>query len=140
MSRHPNRIQVRWRTDFIRNHKATLIQDITEYRAIVLPALTAVMPEFASYGLSEEDCFEWIVREEIERVFYLFDATHSHNHWPKTLIHNRVDAQLREPLSRYTTHYLRAPRLYGENNVVLIEVVGPDLWIDYDRSVYQSLI
>jgi len=140
MSRHPNRIEVRWRTDFIRNHKATLIQDITEYRALVMPALSAVLPEFANSGLDEESCFEWIVREQIERVFYLFDPNHLHNHWPQTLIHNRVGAQLSQPLDRYTTHYLRAPQLYGENNIVLIEVVGPDLWIDYDRSVYQSVI
>ena len=140
MSRHPNRIETRWRNPRLQHHKATLIQDISDYRSLVISALTTVLPEFVHYGLSEEDCFEWIVREEIERVFHLYDPDHTHNHWPHTLIHNRVDAQLSQPLSRLSTHYLRAPRLYGENNTVLIEVVERDLWIDYNCETYQPLI
>ncbi len=140
MSRHPNRIEMRWRNSRLAHHKATLIQDITDYRSIVWPALTQILSDYTHLGLSEQDCFEWIVREEIERVYHLFDRQHTHNRWPYNLIHNRVDAALTYPLSRYTRHYLRAPVLYGENNLVLIEVVDRDLWIDYDYEQYKPLI
>jgi hypothetical protein len=115
----------------LRLHRATLIQDITEYRSIVLALLRPVLLNFASYGYDEEDALEWIVKEEIERIYHLFDGNHIHNHWPLSAIHNHVAASSPILFSKYAEFYLRAPKLYGDNNQVLIELVDQDLWIDY---------
>ncbi|MNU19653.1 hypothetical protein D3C71_78860 [compost metagenome] len=138
----PERMAWQWKNPYLSHHRATLIQEITEYRHLVVSLLTRVLPDYSYLGVSEEDCFEWIVREEIELVFGLFDPGHIHNERPYSLIHNRVNAAAPVPLSRYTTHYLRAPALYGENNQVLIEVFHQDLWIDYgyDYPKYISTI
>lgn len=135
-----NRLLTRWKNITLGDHRATLIQEITEYHDIVYRLLRDILPDHAYLGLSEEDCFKWIVREEIEEVYHLFDRQHIHGHASYSLIHNRVSAAAEQPLSRYTTHYIKAPQIFGENNIVHIDVIGPDLWIDYTRSVYQPLI
>jgi len=135
-----NRLQTGWKNLKLVDHRATLIQEITEYHDIVYALLRQILPDHAYLGLSEEDCFKWIVREEIEEVYHLFDRQHIHGHSSYSLIHNRVNAAAAQPLSRYTSHYIKAPRVFGENNIVHIDVVGPDLWIDYTRAVYQPFI
>ena len=123
------------------SHRATLIQNIGDWYAILQPHAQPIFELYASEGLSEESIWEWIIAEELELVYGLFDGHHQDHRArdPHRLIHNALDAALPFALSRYTSHYIKAPKVYGDENEISIELLGIDLYIDYYRSPFQPL-
>lgn len=120
------------------SHKATLIQDISEFIDLLSHAVTPLLQDYhADYGLTVESVVQWIIDEEIERIYLLFPKNHKHNQWPYSVLYEQVRQALSVGLNRYTKHYVRAPALYGDNNEVETYIKGMDLYIKYYRySVY----
>lgn len=118
-----------------RRWKALLIQDIIDYASIILPIIQHyiryVQPE--CYIRSPEAVLEWIIREEIERTYYLFDTRHQRHLYPYSAIAQYVKGQVPYDFSVLTGQYIKVPLLYGDNMHVEIWVKGRDLYISYNK-------
>jgi hypothetical protein len=115
----------------MRLHRATLIQDIYEYKEILRPYLDPLMEPYTTHGISEESTLHWILAEELELIYGLFDESHEHNCFPYVQIHNQLSGLLPYPLSVLTANYVRAPKLYNPESFINLELVGRDLHIKY---------
>jgi hypothetical protein len=117
--------------------RATLIQNTTEFQAYLKPYLDSVMEPYASSGVAYEDALEWIVAEELELIYMLFDRKHQMRRRsnPYQWIYASLQTILPVPLSVCVSYYIAAPRLYEDLEVV-IGFQGPDLHIQYFREAY----
>ena len=123
------------------NHRATLIQNIGDFYHVLRPYAEPIFETYASSGFDEEDFWLWIIAEELELVYGLFDRHHQtrHEQDPHRMIHSALNSSLPHSLSRYTSHYIRAPKIYGESNLIELETWGIDLYIDYYQPPGQPL-
>lgn len=112
-------------------HKATLIQGIEEYLYYLKPHLHSFLELYARSGINEEDVILWIIEEEIELIYGLFTLNHTHSNRPHTYVHQSLNASLHITLSRLTTCYIKAPRIYDDNNQIEIKIINNDLYITY---------
>lgn len=118
--------------------KATLIQDIQGYLDILKPLIARFIEPYLHLGLDEETIFQWIVEEEIERIYHLFTQNHEQRLMPHSMIYNWVQSEVGKTrnmeLNRITTYFIKAPRLYSDNNIIDIKVDGRDLHIGFYRD------
>jgi hypothetical protein len=113
-------------------HKATLIQDITQYLLVLREYLQPVLTNYPHYNHTPEaDVIKWIIEEELELGWHLFASRHIHNAYPHHYIHNLVSASMPMPLTNYSQFYLLAPQLYGDHNEISIRLDRNDLYIHY---------
>jgi hypothetical protein len=111
--------------------EARLIQDIGNFVYLVLAA-AQLSP---AIGLIDERRFrellKWIICEELELVYGLFDATHIHNHPDFQSIHN--DLATRLDLSRWFAAMVAVPEPPTNDNTVEVSLIGNDLTLTYTR-------
>jgi hypothetical protein len=124
--------------------KATLLQDIGEYLAIIEEPLQRIIAKQYNRSHSFDNDFRramfdevllWIICEELELIHGLFEDRHVHNKTPHTVFHQELSRILHVPLSILTNWYVKAPRLYGSNNQIRVRIKNRDLYIDYYRSM-----
>lgn len=115
-------------------HKATLIQDIHDYLNIVRELYNPYLDAFIHTGIDEEYLITWIVSEELELIYGLFDTKHMHNSWPAAQIHSLISSDL----STLTARYIKAPNLY-DNNIVTITIRNDDLYISFYRPSFGDI-
>ncbi len=122
------------------HHRATLIQDIKEFMGFIRPHVSDLYSLHAKgQWHSEEDIIKWIIAEEIEMIFGLFDVAHVHNGMNETIIHSLLNQKLKGKLSSIICFYFRVPRIYSDENQIEIKIKGSDLYIKYytDRQTYN---
>jgi len=113
-------------------HRATLIQCITEYLGIIKPPLYHVLWKYyPTLKINESELIKWIIAEELELIYGLFDRTHQHNHIPYGLIHNKLSLSMNVSLSVITAWYIKAPQVYEDNNTIDLKLTELDLFISY---------
>lgn len=124
--------------------EALLIQGVREYVGLITPIIKRVIISIAfetnivKHNLYVTDVFiseitKWIIEEEIELIYGLFDKSHQHNLFPHCLIHNRLNKELNNRLSRITAEYIKVPRIYRENTICL-KVDDFDIYIYYYKD------
>lgn len=111
-------------------HRATLIQDIREYRDILRPALNKLLEEYAHTGVDEESALKWIIEEELELIYCLISDHHIHNHPVYSRIHSQIQEEIPYSLSILTSQYIKAPKLYDENHIQY-KLDDRDLYMTY---------
>lgn len=119
--------------------QAILIQNIFEYIQYLRPYLYQELQSYIYTGITEEEALQWIIAEELELNFSLFTKHHPHNQQPYAEIHNRLQVTMPIALSKLTTHYIEAPKLYGDNVAVTLTIRGGDLYLFYEMHSFQSL-
>ena len=114
--------------------RAVLIQYIGEYLEYIKPYLNCILiTEYHKQKFNIDEIIKWIICEELELVYGLFTHGHEHNKEPYLYIHNRLMRDLPINLSRFTTNYIKAPKLY--NNIdIRVELNKFDLSIIYYTS------
>lgn len=111
------------------HHRATLIQPISEYVALLQWHLEPILHAFISHGIGEEEVLAWIIAEELELVYGLFTQNHHHNYYPYVAIHACLSGQV--SLSALTQIYIKAPKLYPDHNQIHLMMNQFDLIIEY---------
>lgn len=114
-------------------HRATLIQDIREYRHLLQKELYQLG---VSREIPEDSILKWIIEEEIELVYCLFAGGHVHCAQPYAQIHSLLISSLKTSLSVLTEHYIKVPQLYNDNNTIDLALIGSDLHIRFYTSRY----
>lgn len=117
--------------------RATLIQSISELQAALHPHLNSALEQFGKEGVTYEDALEWILSEELELIYGLFDERHQgrRGHRVYGEIYQIVRAAVEIPLSTLVSHLVSAPILY-DNNLIQLRVLAMDLYIVYSRDPY----
>lgn len=116
--------------------RALLIQDIGDFLAGIRQPLRAILEPYLHTGLDEQEVIAWIIREELERTYYLFSNNHTARQ-PYQEIYYRLVGQFGGNFSVFTKHYIKAPPLYGDNSFIDVRLVGRDLFIWYYRDPKQ---
>lgn len=116
--------------------QALLIQDISEYLHTIRKPLRVVIE---SAGLapsipSEEEAFVWLISNHLERVHLLEVKGHGSRLRFWEMLEGNVNAAMNGELELTTSFWIRAPRVYGTNNQVAVQVRGFDLFIWYYRD------
>lgn len=121
--------------------RATLIQCISELQAYLRPPLEGLVAQHAFEGAVLEDALQWILAEELELIYGLFENRHQLRRQarPYNAIYSAVQQLLPVPLSRLVSHYVAAPRIYSDNNQIDLYLRGPDLFLHYYRHPYEVL-
>lgn len=119
----------------MRKYRAILIQDINEYLLMMRQFLGVLFQEHhAQAGLTEDDVIKWIIEEELEQNYYLFTHRHVHNHVAYSTFYSQIKLMSAVPIEEYTSHYIKSPKLYGDDTVVDIKIKGRDLYIYYSTT------
>ena len=116
-------------------HKATLIQDIQDYLVLLREHITPYFHPYQLTGFTEESAIEWIIAEEIELMYQLFDTNHRHNAEPYKAIHAQLSSVM--DLSGFTANYIKAPILYTDN-IIEVSIHSSDLHIMYFRDPFKE--
>ena len=114
--------------------KMVLIQDISDVVYILSEHLDDVLPTFIDHGVNHDEAVEWIIREEIERVYCLFDERHHYKHEPYRTIYSLLKNNLRQYYERLIPAYIKVPRLMGDESNIHIEIRSNDLYIWYTKN------
>lgn len=109
--------------------RALLVQGIHDYLCAMSEALRSVEAEAVSMGLTEYRVIEWIVKEQLERVYHLFPINHDSGDWRLRKIYYQIGNQL--DLDRLTGECIQVPQLYGDHCFVDLEIRGIDLFMWY---------
>lgn len=109
------------------NRRSILIQSIGEYLGIIKPFVFSLL---RNTNGNKSDAIKWIISEELELIYGLFEINHEHNHPLYSKIHNQLDSKLPSSLSRITARYIQAPRIY-DNVSITVEITNIDLIIFY---------
>ena len=113
------------------DHKALLIQDISDFTWTVLDTVRPYLGHYSLAGYSEEDFLKWIIEEELELVYHLFAIGHIHNRMPHSEIYAIAREKTPVSLSKLVTYYIKAPMLFEDNRSVTICLNRNDLEIYY---------
>lgn len=121
--------------------RATLIQSISELMTCWFPYLYPLVEKYAYEGAEYEDALKWIIAEELEIIYGLFDERHQpvRRSPPYHDIYCELRPALPLELSRYISYYVQAPRIYHEHNTVRLDLQGQDLYLYYFRSPYDPI-
>ena len=111
--------------------QATLIQSIREYSGVLKPALYQFLELYSSTGIDLESVLVWIIEEELELVYGLFTCEHIHSLYPHAYVHGALNTILPYPSSVVFSHFIKAPRLYQDNNLITIQILNQDLYLKY---------
>jgi hypothetical protein len=114
--------------------RAILIQDIQEFIHYIKPYFEPILE---AYPADEEDIVKWIIAEEIEMTYNLFDINHIHNRRPHINVRDYLDTSLPTGLSKVFSWYIKAPRIYSDHNEIEIVMRGRDLYIQYFAEMKQ---
>lgn len=109
--------------------RALLIQDIQAFLYILQQAIKGSIEQITRDGLTEQGVIDWIMREQIERVYNLFTTNHDSNDWKYACVYYQVRNRL--DLDHLTGQYVQVPKLYGDNCYIDLEVRGIDLFMWY---------
>ena len=113
-------------------HRATLIQYIREYLAVIRPPLNSIMcNHYGTFIFDEKKAIQWILAEELELIYHLFDKNNEHNKYPFNVFHSELNTHLPIPLSVLTSFHIKAPIIYNDNNTIEIGLTEFDLFIKY---------
>lgn len=118
---------------------ATLIQNISEFFHLVRPVATGLFEAHCKTGLDEESFWSWVLAEELEITYQLFESHHQMRRLelPYRDIYSNLVSLV--PLSQYLRQYVRVPQLFGDNNLVTLKLNGVDLYIHYYRYPFEPL-
>jgi hypothetical protein len=110
--------------------QATLIQDVTLYRAGLAPVLAKLVIQYAHTGCVEEEALEWIVAHQIEECYCMVIANHHRNYRTYSELHDRLRHALPFPLERLTRHLIKVPDIYGDQTLTC-RLTRRDLFLYY---------
>lgn len=114
--------------------RALLIQSIHEFLVLIEEPFESIVQLFGNEpGFCPQQALRWIVCEELELCYGLFDTNHKHNAHPYSGVHNRLDMLMGEwgGLSRVFCQYIKAPQIYDDNNDIEVVLRGWDLYLTY---------
>lgn len=112
--------------------RALLIQDVSEYLAILRPIVRSVIEQYTFFDINEQMVIDWIMKEELERTCHLLSV----NHNPANPLFRRIYDQIRNmvDLNLFTGWYVKTPNLYGDHCYVDVEIRGIDLFMWYFKQ------
>lgn len=115
---------------------ATLIQDLSEFRVLVDPLIAAACEQAQPrepWHPGEEQVLLWLIREELEECYGLFDAYHIHNEPCGLYARDYVRRQMPQyiSLSQWLCFWIKAPKIYADYNQVAVSIKNQDLFIEY---------
>lgn len=116
------------------NYKALLIQDIRELLNLLRPIVRQGLSCVKQPILYEDSVILWIIKEIVERNYYLVDQEHqvlkeSHLHQH---MYQFVRMNLQQNLDVVVSYWIKTPKLYGDDTMVHIWMKGIDLYIGYN--------
>lgn len=116
--------------------EAKLIQDIGDfvYLVFVTSQLLPAIDQLDERRFRE--LLKWIICEELELIYGLFDSTHIHNHPDFQSAHNDLSTRL--DLSRWFVTMVAVPQLLTNDNTVEVSLIGNDLTLTYPCAVAGS--
>lgn len=120
--------------------RARLIQSIVELQDVLRDPLHWILERYGHPAVTYEDVLTWILAEEIELIYLLFDNQHQvrRHRDPYCSIYQDLRQSFEHvTLSRYVSHYVAAPLIYSDNNSIDLRIEGPDLVLDYYRNPYE---
>ena len=124
----------------IATHRAILIQNISEYVSILKPHILQLMEIKKLRGYNNFiNVLKWIISEELELIYMQFVKGHIHNHSTYSFIHRELESNLPFPLSSLTGSFIKAPKIYGDDLTIEIDVTEYDLSIRYYTDVFEKL-
>lgn len=112
-------------------HKALLVQNVRDFLLLIDPYLDQQMEAFIHTGINKEDVILWMIAEELECGYGLFSHNHIHNRMPHTVIHSCLQSCMPVPFATIAAFYIKAPRIYADDNDIEIQLKGCDLYIKY---------
>lgn len=98
--------------------QAKLIQDVGGFLAELQPQFGKIVERYKDKGLTQSSFLRWIITEELEVVYGLFDAMHAHSIISFEQPYNELKFMLPFQLSMCFSHYIKAPKIYPDNNLV----------------------
>ncbi|BDD79529.1 hypothetical protein [Burkholderia phage FLC9] len=116
--------------------QALLIQDANDFLTILRKAVRGIADEISDQGLTEEQVVEWIVKETVERVYYLLSTRHDSRDWKYRRLYDRVRNMI--DLDHLTGLYIKVPQLYGEHCYIDLDVRGIDLYLWYFKQTHWA--
>ena len=118
----------------MQTQRAILIQDIRDYIIPLNKVLLETMSdEHAANGMTAEDALHWIIDHQIQELYNLFISRKFFNDWGYYCLYVEVCRKLPYTLARWTSHYIKAPNIYGDNCEIQTHLDGTDLIIKYTR-------
>ena len=123
-------------------YDALLVQDVSHLYHAISHVLNRALEYYQHEGVTEEDAFNWIVREEIEKIYHVFDDEHVKNRESQHLqtyrkIHESVTVGVDRLLSQWVAHLIKVPNLFNDprtNFVVSIRIIHfQDIQIWYNK-------
>lgn len=110
-----------------------LIQDVSEFLSLLKKAQRDIYEPFLHYDISEEELYDWIIREQIESVYSIQTRDHHYKAGNYRHLYYLVKNQFLGELDRLTRAFIQVPPLYGETEII-VELDGSDLYIRYIRQ------
>lgn len=98
--------------------EAKLIQDCGGFLAELEPQFSRVVQRYKEQGLTPQSFLRWIICEELEVVYGLFDMCHAHAVASFERPFSELKFMLSFQLSQCFSHYIKAPKIYPDNNLV----------------------
>lgn len=114
----------------LNDHRALLIQDIRELRALLGSAIHMATILQIAGGATPDSAFQWIIRQHVQETHLLYDRRHTDSKYYQ-IVAGRVNRALAGALPTSLSAGIRVPRLYGDHNDVSVDLHGNDLYIYY---------
>jgi len=100
----------------LNGNDALIIQDVSEIVALMTPIIHRAGLGFIDPRVTIKDCIEWIIAEEIERIYLLAVNGHYKGSTRSTA---RAYVANRLPLTSLVAEYVKVPKLYNNINITL---------------------
>jgi hypothetical protein len=112
--------------------QATLIQDVREFVAVVLPPLLEIFAQddVCFSGASVEDTVQWIIAHQIEDCYGLSVQGHRRERSVYSALHDQLANVLPFPISLPVRQLIKVPLIYDDQSISL-ELRGNDLYVFY---------
>lgn len=116
--------------------RATLIQSLEEFWAALEPYLMPLVSQYQASGATTEDALRYVIAEELELVYLLFDVDHQSQRGrsPYAEIYAQLRSVMPGELSRVFTQWIVAPQIYAGELQVTLRIAGFDLYLMYWHS------
>lgn len=114
--------------------KATLIQDLFEFRSLLNDALDRVLEVHVDKGLDCENLLLWIIKDAVEDITLMEVKNHRRKLYPHQMVRDALATEMNElgfDLLRLISHYIKLPRLFFWQELK-IYYQGIDLVIEFE--------
>lgn len=118
--------------------KALFVQNGLDYLSTIESVLKSFLWRANDNSTNMVDLIEWILEEEVEKIYYLHSPFHSKSNSTYQRYYDMLRNELNGMLSIYTAEYIKAPSVYPDNRIVRVKLINRDVHIWYFKTPYPT--